>query len=643
MKYVISLFCLLKLIVFCLILGQGANIQLAPNARLDAYKKTQFFKTVTVQARRGSIYDRKEKELAITAPTYSLFADPLFVKSPRYTARKIARDLGYNSYNLEKKMRKKTRFVWLKRRLTLTQKRKIESYEIKGLYFVRETQRQYPEQTGLSQTLGFVGSDGKGLEGLEYSYNEYLEGKDVILQVSRDAKGRPLFMDPERYTEPPEGKNLILTVDSEFQRYLEMELKNVFEEQKAKRAIGLILDVETGGIRAAGTWPSYDLNKARNVNSKMRINSLFQEALEQGSIIKPFAVGAALENQTFTPSSEFECMDGKIKIGRRVIRDSSKHDCQKMSLTEGLAVSSNVVFSQMALALGKNDLKDFYTSVGFGEKTGLDFPGESIGLMRKKTWPKHLQVSASFGHGFTATPLQVAAAYNAIANDGIWKQPHLVNKMIDPTGLDTKIKHHQKRVMSEETAKQLKMMLTAVTEKQGSGFAARVNGYLVAGKTGTAHKVDFTNGGYHKDKYFSSFVGMVPVGKPKFVIYIGVDEPQEEHYGSKVAAPVFAKVARFVLGKDRVLPEVFLPENILACGAEECTEPLTKVAQDLTESSKDQTQSLKGLTLREALRVLRATETDFDIKGQGVVSDIDFLKGTELKKGSKVKIWLSSL
>ncbi|MCO5114107.1 MAG: penicillin-binding transpeptidase domain-containing protein [Bdellovibrionaceae bacterium] len=633
-----SLFCLLKLTLFCLILGQGGRVQLMPNKRLDAYKETQFFKTVTVQARRGSIYDRKEKELAMITPTYSLFADPQFVNSPRYAARKIAKHLGVNATVLEKRMRKKTRFVWLKRRLPMELKKEIESYGIKGLYFVGESHRRYPEQNGLSQTIGFVGAEGKGLEGLEYAYNEYLEGKDVVLQVSKDAKGRPLFMEPERYTQPPEGKDLILTADSEFQHYLEMELKKVYEEQGAKKAIGLILDVETGGIRAAGVWPSYDLNNARNVKPQVRINSLFQESMEQGSVIKPFAVAAALENQAYSPNSAFACLDGKIKVGKRTIKDSSKKDCETMTLTQGLAVSSNVVFTQLAQGLSKNTLRDFYKKVGFGQKTEIDFPGESTGLFYSKTWPEHMNISASFGHGFTASPIQVAAAYAAVANNGIWKQPHLVDRMIDPTGLDVKIKRQEKRVMTESTAKKVRMMLTSVVQDHGSGKAASVNGYLVAGKTGTAHKVDLVNGGYHKDKYFSSFVGMVPAGKPKFVIYIGVDEPTKDHYGSKVAAPVFSKVARFALSKEGVSPEVIQEENLFECKDLSCEQELaSKTPQEPSP------HSLKGLTLREALNILRQSEVDFDIRGQGVVRDVDFINGKEFKKGNKVKITLSAL
>lgn len=642
MKFLLSVFCLLKLSLFCLILGQGAKIQLMPNKKLDDYKEAQFFKTVKVQARRGSIYDRKEKELAMITPTYSLFADPQFVNSPRYAARRLAKHLGIDAKVLEKRMRKKTRFVWLKRRLPLDLKKEIESYGIKGLYFVGESHRKYPEQNGLSQTIGFVGADGKGLEGLEYAYNEYLEGKDVILQVSRDAKGRPLFMEPERYTQPPEGKDLILTVDSEFQHYLEMELRNVHQEQGAKKAIGLILDVETGGIRAAGVWPSYDLNNARNQNPKMRINSLFQESLEQGSVIKPFAIAAALETKAYKPNSAFDCLDGKITVGRRVIRDTSKQKCDTMTLTQGLSVSSNVVFTQLTQELPKNLLRDFYQTVGFGAKTGIDFPGESQGIFSTKTWPMHLNISASFGHGFTASPVQVAAAYAAIANDGVWKQPHLVDRMIDPTGLDTKIKRIEKRVMSEDTAKRLRMMLTSVVHDGGSGKAAAVNGYLVAGKTGTAHKVDHSNGGYHKDKYFSSFVGMVPAGKPRFVIYIGVDEPTKDHYGSKVAAPVFSKVARFVLSKDRVPPEVIQEDDVLECQGTKCERTLASV--NMTHSTDAASvDNLKGLTLREVLNVLRQNEVDFDIRGHGVVKDVDFVNGHELKKGSKVKVILSAL
>lgn len=631
MKSIIYLFFLIKVAVFCLILGQAMNIQILPHRKLDSYQKNQFFKTVKVKARRGRIYDRKNKELAMVTPSFSLFADPSYVRSPRYAATQIYKIIGADKKSLESKMRKRTRFVWLKRKLDLNTKRKLEKLNISGLHFISESNRNYPEKSVSSQNLGLVGTNGKGLEGLEYYYDKYLNGKDIELIVSRDAKGRALVMDPEQYANPPEGKDVVLTIDSEHQRFLEMQLKEVYEQQKAKRAYGLIIDTKTGALRAAANWPNYDANKALTVKSDLRKNYLFQEAQEQGSTIKTFAIGAALENRIYKPGSVFPCHKGKFKIGRRTISDSSEHDCDEMSLNEALKLSSNVVLTHAALGVGEQKMREFYNQMGFGQKTGLDFPGEALGIYKSKKWSEHLLASASFGHGFTATPIQLAAAYAAIANDGLWKQPHLVEKIISPTGLESKLKLTEKMIMSAKTAKTLRAMLTSVTSPGGTGEAARVPGYLVAGKTGTANKVDLEKGGYSKEKYLSSFIGMVPADQPRFVIYIGVDEPEKEHYASLVAAPVFSKVAQFILTKENILPSQLDHKDFIQCEGNSCIKPIAKKADQLN-----------GMAFRQALNFLRTKNVDARFKGQGLVSKVEFIKGKKLEKGSRVLVHMSN-
>jgi cell division protein FtsI (penicillin-binding protein 3) len=628
MKNFIRLFFLIKLLIFCAILGQGANIQILPHTKLDQFKNVQFFKTIKIQARRGRIYDRKDKELAINEPTYSVFADPVNVKSARLTANKVSRLLNANPKFVESKLNRQTRFVWLKRRIDLNTKNDIQKLNLSGIHFVSEPQRQYPGRDTSTGILGFVGSEGRGLEGLEYFYDDYLSGKDVDLRVSRDAKGRPLSIDPEQYTNPPEGQDLQLTIDSEYQQFLELQLKKAFEDHKPKSAFGLVLDTQTGAIRASAQWSS---ENQRGSGRSLRAvkNNLFHEALEQGSTIKPFAAAAAIESGLFKPGSEFACLDGKINIGRRVITDAKKIKCESMTLTEGLKVSSNVVFTQLALGLGETPMREFYNKLGFGDKTNIDFPGEARGLYKSDKWPKHLLVSASFGHGFTATPIQVASAYAAIANDGIWNQPHLVDKIIAPSGLEKKLERTNRRVMSETTAQVLKAMLTEVTQPGGTGKNAAVDGYLVAGKTGTANKVDLINGGYYKDKYFSSFVGMFPSEKPRFVVYIGVDEPTDKYYGSEVAAPVFAKVAQFILNKENIAPTNILPQQLVNCMDNKC---------GYQPEIKNTTDSLLGLTLREALRFIKNKPVKARFQGKGLVTKVIFEKGTSINEESKVLI-----
>ncbi len=663
MKHFIRLFFALKLLIFCAILGQGANIQILPHKKLDQYKNVQFYKSIKIQARRGRIYDRKDKELAINEPTYSVFADPMNVKGSRWTALQLSKKLNIYPPSLEKKLNRRTRFVWLKRRVNLRTRNDIQRLNLPGIHFVSEPQRQYPSQEISAAVLGFVGSEGRGLEGLEYYYDSYLAGKDVDLRVSRDAKGRPLSIDPEQYINPPEGHDLQLTLDSEFQQFLQMELKKVLQEHQPKSAFGLVLDVQTGAIRASSEWTQTHNEDSSMQNFRVNKNSLFHEALEQGSTIKPFAAAAAIEAGKFKPGSEFACLGGKIKIGRRTISDAKKLKCETLTLTEGLKVSSNVVFTQLALGLGETKMREFYNRLGFGEKTNVDFPGEAKGLYLKSRWPNHLLMSASFGHGFTATPIQVASAYAAIANDGIWTQPHLVDKIISPTGLSKNLEISSRRVMLKSTAQVLKAMLTEVTQEGGTGTKAAVEGYLVAGKTGTANKVDHIAGGYFKDKYFSSFVGMVPAEKPRFVIYIGVDEPQEKYYGSEVAAPVFAKVAQFVLNKENIPPTNINPMQVVACPNDKCgyqpllhasiskSTTIASISSNSTTSmsttiastsvlNSNSLNSLLGLTMRESLRVLKTKPVKVRFQGKGLVAKVIFEQGHDINEFAKILIKL---
>ena len=624
-----------------MILGQGINIQMMPHGRLDSFKDIQFFKTVRVQARRGRIFDRNKKEMAINVPTYSLFADPLFVKNPRWVAGKMALLIGEPSQILEFKMRKDTRFVWLKRNLSVHKKNEIKALKIRGLHFISESKRQYPGQETLAATLGFVGQEGQGLEGLEYKYDHYLKGKDVHLKVSRDAKGRSLVMDPEQYTHPPEGHDIQLTIDSEFQKFLEFQLKKVYEAQNAKKTFGLILDSYTGAVRAAAQWPSYDVNQALKAPPHQRRNVLFQEAYEQGSTIKPFTIAAGLEHQLFKPHTLFDCKGGKIKVGHRSISDSSRQTCRQMTLSEGLKISSNVVLTQAGFIVGDKKLRSFYKKLGFNQPTHIGFPGESSGIFKSSMWSKHLLASASFGHGLALTPIQVAVAYGAIANGGFRIQPYLVEKIIDPSGLEKRAKGHRVRVFSETTSKILRAMLVHVTTPGGTGQKALVEGFLVGGKTGTANKVNFKEGGYYTDRFFSSFVGIVPADQPKYVIYIGVDDPQKNYYSSEVVAPVFSKVAQFILTKENMAPKNIHKSQVLTCKSSQCGyQPSLQFLKK--ESSLDlekiKVSVLKGLTLREVLRIFKGTNIQISVQGQGRVVEARLVKGFLPKNRSQLQL-----
>jgi cell division protein FtsI (penicillin-binding protein 3) len=631
-------------------------LQFMPNKRLQALQDKQFQTTVTLQSRRGEILDRNGRELAMSSSSYSLYADPKILTDKRNLAKNLSKVLNQPSEAIFQKIKDKNkRFVWLGRQLEKAKADEIKEWNIRGLAFVEEWRRVYPNESLLSQTIGFLGADGQGLEGLELSLESELRGNQKKIIARRDARGRPLVADGLLFAENPDGNDVQLTIDSDLQYNLEYELAQTVSEFDADSAVGIILDPATSEILATATAPTFDANKAKSMNPEFRRNKVITDVFEPGSTIKTFLIAAALREKIISPKTKYYCENGSMKVGDRIIREAdSKHKFGNMTVSEILAVSSNIGTTKIAFDLGAESLRKGLLDFGFGTKLGLDLPGEARGVLQALPWRQHLLANTSFGHGLSATPLQIANAYAAIANGGELKKPFILRsirnqetgelKRTEPTVI--------RRVLTAEDAAKMRQMLLGVTSEGGTGMNANVDGYEVAGKTGTAQKVNIGGRGYLNGAYISSFGGFIPAKDPKFVIYVAVDNPKKIYYGSQVAAPLFSRLASYAVRRAGVTPQK------VAIASAPNKKPLPQPSQSLAKQiSKDETHKnlqkhqkniipfytvpdLSNLTVREVIQRLEGQNLDVKFEGQGSVQMVIPSVGEALPEDRKLRVIL---
>lgn len=650
---IISLFILICALWSILLLRAG-YLQFLPNDKLNALQARQFQTVVTLPSRRGSIYDRFDKELAMSSPAYSLYADPKILDNKKNLAKQVGQIINMSSKEIYSKIKDKNkRFIWLSRLISSKEAEEIRQLKVKGLGLVEDWKRVYPNDSLLSSTLGFVGKEGQALEGLELHFDSILKGEKKKINLRKDARGRPLVQDGLLFTETPQGKEMHLTIDADLQYFVETELADTIKQYRADGGWVVVLDAKTSAIRALANYPHFDPNKASASTSLERRNRAVTDTFEPGSTMKTFIIASALENKTVNPNTKIFCENGAFKIGKRVIHEAEKAHAQgTISVTEILAYSSNIGTSKIALKMGDQKVKESLFQFGFGQKSGLDLPGEAKGITVPLPWRDHLLANISFGHGVTATPLQIANAYAAIANGGVLNKPFIVDRVTDPDTNEVQVTQPQviRRVISSETAAKMRLMLTSVTADKGTGIAARVPGYIVGGKTGTAQKIKPFGKGYLKDGYIASFSGFIPANEPQLVIFVGVDYPKKIYYGSQVAAPLFSKIASYAVRRNGVSPE-FLTENTISPIKEDSLAQkflnADKVIQlnenSLTESKNElmtAAPEFKSLTLREVLTKASEQQIDLKIIGNGRVESTIPSQGHALDSDRKMTIYL---
>ncbi len=494
-------------------------------------------------AKRGDIFDSQMEIVASSEKTYSLYIDSKYIRHKRKVAFKISSLLNISFDKVYKRIVEKKGFILIKRFIPQEIAQKIKSEKIRGLYLMEEYKRIYPKGSLMSHVLGGVKIEGageKGLMGLEYKYEDYLKGKNGIVFYKRDALRRVL--EQVETKKPVPGENLQLSIDVRLQYMVENALKNGVLNAGAKRGTAIVMDPYTGEVLAYYCYPDYDPGNLRKANPISLKNFAITDAFEPGSTFKIVTFAAAIEKGVFNLKDKIYCGNGKIDIFNKVIRDH--HPFKLLSVKDILTYSSDVGTIKMALKVGDKGVYEYMKRFGFGERTGIDLPGEIEGILRNyKLWEKISLAYMSMGQGLAVTPLQMVRAYCVVANGGYLVKPHLVKKFISP---DYKrinlVKISKIRVLNKETTLKLKEALTNVV-KNGTGRLASIPGYNVAGKTGTAEIFDKILGKYSDKNYFASFVGFVPVKKPSFVIGVFVDSPKKGIYGGEIAAPIFRDIA----------------------------------------------------------------------------------------------------
>ncbi|MBS1113790.1 MAG: stage sporulation protein [Nitrospirae bacterium] len=530
---------------FILVSLRLADLMIIDHKRLAEKAQQQHVKVEDIQVRRGTIFDRRGRELALNLELESLYCDPEALIADEEDIKKLGSLVNKEPRRILAKIPDEGRFAWIKRKLSPEVADKVRDLDIEGLGFVTEAKRVYPKGELASHIIGFVGIDNQALEGVELKFNKYLTAKGGKVLLERDASGKTLS---SGVNTEAKGNNIVLTIDEVLQRLMEKELETAMEHWKAAAASAIMMDPYTGEILALANRPAYDLNRSGNVPGFEKRNRAITDCYEPGSIFKIVIGAGSLEEKLVTPNSLFDVSKGGIQVGGKTIRDVHKYGV--LTFKEVIQKSSNVGSIMAGMKLGRENIYRYAKLFGVGEKTGIDLPGEVSGWIHKpERWSGTSLGAIPIGQEVAVTPIQMLRAYAAIANGGILVRPHVVSEIVSPD--DTIIASFRDndahRIISARTAETFRDILKSVTEDGGTAKSASVDGNLVAGKTGTAQMIDTVTKRYSRDKYVSSFVGFVPADNPRLAMIVVVYEPKGQIYGGVVAAPVFREIARQAL------------------------------------------------------------------------------------------------
>lgn len=512
----------------------------------------------TLPPQRGSIYDRDGAELAISMDAQTVFANPHFVPDAAAAAHSLAPLLQADPAELIQKLERKSGFVYLARKIDSQLADQIRALGIPGVSLVAESKRFYPAGSLGAHVLGFVGLDNNGLGGIEGHYEERLRGEPGEVLMERDPAGRPIPAGTWRLRPPTAGDRLVLTIDREIQFAAEKALERTVTEFTAVGGSIVVLRPSTGEVLAMANMPNFDPNDFGSSNDEARRNRAVTDMYEPGSTSKVVTAAAAIESEVVSPAEVLSVPD-RLQIGSKVFTDYRPHPVLDLTFADVIAQSSNVGTLKVAQELGKERLHDYLGRFGYGRRTGIDFPGEAPGMLPDVNgWWTTSMGTIPIGQGVAVTPLQMTSVLATVANGGVAVTPRLVLATLDSRGNRSPVGALEKRrVIEERTSKKLTEILLGVTEKKsGTGKMARVPGYQVAGKTGSADRVDAQNGGYQG--YVTSFVGFAPAGDPQLAIGVVIDNPSV-HFGSVTAAPAFKEVMQFALRHLGIGPGPVLP------------------------------------------------------------------------------------
>ena len=594
-------------LLFLVFIARLFKIQIIDGDKMEHLGDRAHITKSRIETHRGSIDDRNGTTLALSIEVGSMFARPHKIENKRKTAEILSKYTGMTPQEILKKISQpKTNFVWLKRKLDKDTVKEIKKLNLSGIDFENEFKRIYPRNQLASHIIGFAGIDNHGLEGIESYFDKYLNIKPEYFMFERDALGRkitPLNLDlPEE-----KGFTVTLTIDEVIQQIVEDELKSCYEKYSPKSAWAIVMNPYTGEVLAASVYPEFDLNNSRNISADTRRNRLITDFYEPGSTFKIFITAALLEKKLISENDRFVC-NGSIKVGPKTIKCHVPHG--KQNFRQVVEQSCNVGFIKATEKFPKAQLFEFIRNFGFGNYTGITIPGESRGIVRKPDkWSEISKASVSIGQEIAVTPLQLITGACAIANGGKLVTPILVKSILD--GSNNVVKAYKtttiRQVISDTTARKSTDLLKGVVSDAGTGNEAFIEGFKIAGKTGTAQKYDVASRQYSISKHIASFLGWVPADRPELIMLVAIDEPKSVIWGG-VAAPVFRAAAGKILTYLRVPPE---GKNMMP-GEEKKT-----VSKKAKVYGADKVPDLSDMTIKEVLSLSRKYGFTVKIRGSG--------------------------
>jgi len=538
------------------VFGRVAYLQLFRHGDYLAKATRQQRRTIEITPKRGAIYDRNVRPLAMSVPVQSAFAVPSEVKDADLAARLLSGALGMPADEIRARLESGATFVWLKRKLVPAKSEAVQSLNLKGIYLQEENQRYYPKRELAAHVLGFVDVDEKGLGGIEYEYDELIRSKAEKIVVLADARKR--WFDGGEVPRD-RGTNVVLTIDEKIQYVAERELAAAIAKFHAPAGSVIVQDPNSGAILAMANWPKFNPNAAVDVATETRMNRAISAIYEPGSTFKLVTLAAAFDQGLIRADEVFDCQNGSITVAGHLIHDHKKYGM--LTVADILANSSDVGAIKIAIRLGPPRFYDYIRAFGFGTPTGVDLPGESRGLLyRLDHWGSFSIASVSMGQEVGVTPLQMITAVSAVANGGYLYKPHVVQEMKRgeqelplPTA---SMAMEPKRIIRPETAATLRRLMEGVII-HGTGKNARLDGWTAAGKTGTAQKIDPATRRYSKRDVIASFTGFAPINNPAVTILVSIDSPAGyPHDGATVSAPVFKRIA------EQILPSLDVPRDV---------------------------------------------------------------------------------
>jgi len=641
-------------LVYLALVSRAYYLQVYSATKWQTLAARQHKKKITLTPQRGAIFDRNGEALAVSLVANSVYVNPTELRNllaeaeaerdaalkkskptseepetaeePVHSIESIATTLstrlGLSYPVVLAKLNKDKKFIWLKRRINGVEDRSLASQPMPGIHFIPEHERWYPNGRVAGQIVGFSGTDNDGLEGIERRYNNVLAGDVSYLVTQRDGVRRSIGSG-QRIIKGQLGKDITLTIDKQIQYIAEKELAKAVHESNSKSGSVVILDPFSGEVLAMASSPDYDPNTFGSFSAAQRRNRVVCDTYEPGSTFKLFLLAAALDSNVIKVDDVIDCGRGSYHIGGKVIHDHVA--LGRLSVSDVLKYSSNIGCAKIAQSLGKEPFYSYLTQFGFAEKTEIDFDGEGRGLLRQpQKWFEIDLAAISFGQGVSVTSLQLAAAASAIVNGGELYRPYLVKKITNPVNSVSDEQRPQlvRRVIARDIAHHLKKMMVTVTDPDGTGSRARVAGFDVGGKTGTAQKVDPVTRTYSVDKRVSSFIGFAPADEPKMVILVVLDEPKvKKTYGGLLAAPVFSRIA------EQALRYLHVPVTHKKSVAVETSVPLRAEIPALSsvtvavDPGTEVMPDCKGLTSRQMLRLMAKSGLNIMLKGVGRVVD----------------------